>query len=196
MSDNVVMLPKTETLEPEGYLQPRKVRVHFRCGDCGHEWSRVYKSVPSRDPPCPNKTCSEASELATLRRENENLRRMLEEGRAPAQIGKNPTVKAVDTTAEIVMQDYGLTDLRDNVRQGESVAPKLPPQQQKQADSYFSPEAGRAAGMNKRQAELLKRRAIAGAFRNMAVAPTAIMPAGARAPGQPALVRVGTQPLK
>jgi hypothetical protein len=196
VSSNVVMLPGTELLEPEGYMQPRKVRVSFQCGDCGHEWSRVYKTVPAKDPPCPNKACSDASQLAQLRHENENLRRMLEEGRPPAQIGKNPTVKAVDTTAEIVMQDYGMTDLRDNIRQGESVAPKLPPAQQKAADTYFAPEAGRSAGMNKKQVDLLKRRAVAGAFRNMAVPPTAIMPPGSRDPGAPALVRVGSQPLK
>ena len=30
-----------------------------------------------------------------------------------------------------------MTDLKDNVRQGESVAPKLAPEQQRQADNYF-----------------------------------------------------------
>jgi hypothetical protein len=193
MNDVAMVAGATETLEPDGYLQPSRVRVTFECRKCGKQFSRVYKCVPAKDPKCPNKHCAEESRLAQLERENENLRRMLESGHAPAQIGKNVTVKAVDATAEIVMQDYGLTDLKDNVREGETVAPKLPGRQQQMADAYFSPaKAGRMAGLRTRQAELMKHAAISGAYRGMAVPPSAIDPKGR--PGQSALVSVGTRP--
>lgn len=57
--------------------------------------------------------------------------------RAPGIIGTNVHVKAIDETAKIVMEDYGHTDMRDDVRPGETMAPKLPPAQQAAADNYF-----------------------------------------------------------
>lgn len=46
--------------------------------------------------------------------------------------------KAVDITAETTMHNYGMTDLKDNVGMGETMAPSLRPDLQKQADSFFS----------------------------------------------------------
>lgn len=54
-----------------------------------------------------------------------------------SQTAKNQ-IKAIDTTADIVMQDYKLGDLKDRVHQGEAMAPKLAPNLQKQADSFFA----------------------------------------------------------
>ena len=190
MNDVAMIVGANERVEPESFMQPSRVRVFFQCRKCGHEFSRVYKATPVKDPKCPNRSCAEASELAQAKREIENLRRMLAEGKPPAQIGKNVTVKAVDATAEIVMEDYGLTNLRDNVREGENMAPKLPAPQQAAADSYFSPKkVGKAIGLDARKTALLQNAAINGAFRRMAVPPTAIAPK-AKA-GQPALVSVG-----
>lgn len=190
--NDVQMIPgMSEAVEPDGYLQPARTRVFFRCGKCGYDFNRVYKVVPSHDPACPNKRCAEDTRLAALERENENLRKMLEEGHAPAQIGKNVRVKAVDATADIVMSDYSMTDLKDGIRPGENMAPKLPPAAQAQADNYFASNPLRDSGVNKKQADMLRRRAIGGAFRNMAVAPTAIAPAAK--PGAPALVSVGSR---
>lgn len=68
----------------------------------------------------------------------------------PPPIQKAPSIggsnigKAVDATARMVMEDYGMTDLRDNVRQGEAMAPKLAPRLQEQADSFFSPKKNKA----------------------------------------------------
>ena len=70
--------------------------------------------------------------------------------KAPAAVGMSVGVKAIDETASIVMQDYGLTDMRSDVRQGESAAPKLPPVLQRQADNFFGGAGGKrqAGGFN------------------------------------------------
>jgi hypothetical protein len=173
--------------EPENFLMPRKYKIRYQCDLCGHQYSRTYKAIPIKDPPCPSKACVAKQQLIAAQREMENLRRMVAEGVAPAQTGANTRVKAVDETAKIVMEDYKMTDLKDNIRHGENVAPKLPPQQQTLADNYFNGKGLRAAGFSAKQAEALGRRAIAGAFRNQAVAPNAILPSE---------VRNGNSPLR
>lgn len=164
-----------EMQDSEDYLGPRMYRIRFCCDKCGHEWVRTLKAIPKKDPPCPNKHCGESERVAELQRQVENLTRMLEERKPPPQTGRNKRVKAIDTTAEIVMQDYQLTNLKDRAEPGESLAPKLPPEQQKQADSYFTGDALKSAGVNKKQMDLLGKRAIAGAFRNMAVPPSTVI---------------------
>jgi hypothetical protein len=158
----------------ESFLEPTKYKIRYQCELCGHEYSRTYKAVPIKDPPCPSKSCLAKQELASLKKQIENLQRMVEEGRGPGQIGDKVVVKAVDETARIVMEDYKMTDLKDNIRHGESVAPKLPGQQQTLADNYFGGGGLRAAGINSKQAEALGRRAIAGAFRNTSLNPGSI----------------------
>src|SRR5208282_837398 len=182
----------TETVTSAGvdsdqYLGPRMKRITFQCGKCGHKWIRTLKAEPRKDPPCPNRRCVETSRLADLERENENLRRMLEEGRGPATIGQNIRVKAVDETARIVMEDQHLTDLRDNVRMGETMAPKLPQAQQALADAMFSNKADaktpviasdgrRGLSIPSARLRAVGMRAIGGAYANNSVKPTAIIP--------------------
>lgn len=179
---------ESEWVDSEQYLGPRMKRITFQCSRCGHTWVRTLKAEPKRDPPCPNRRCEEIVEREQLKRENENLRRMLEEQRAPATIGQNVRVRAVDETARIVMEDQKLTDLRDNIREGETMAPKLPQAQQALADSMFSAKpdavmpvidsAGRR-GMTipAQRLRAVGMRAIGGAYRNNSVKPTAIIPA-------------------
>lgn len=181
-------------MEPEQYLGPKRYKYHYRCEACGHEYSKICTSVPKVDPKCPNKSCSDKAKLAEQEREIANLKRMLESGQAPVQIGHKTVVKAIDETASIVMQDYGLTNLRDNVGPGEAVAPKLPPAQQAAADGYFNGGAMKRSGITSAQANLLGRRAMAGAFRNMAVPPTVVRPQAQR--GESPLTRVGIEKLK
>ncbi len=126
-----------ETVPPDGYLQPTRYRTTCRCRRCGHVYSWTSKSPPKHDKPCPRVECSEMAQLQATLRETQNLVKMLMEQRAPAHIGESNIVKAVDATAEIVMKDYGMTNLQDNIRHGEAVAPKLPPVQQQAADAYF-----------------------------------------------------------
>lgn len=80
------------------------------------------------DPVCPNLECGAAQTPIGLD---------VAAGRAPG-IGGNPFVKSMDATANIVMKDYGMTDLA-SARVGESMAPQLPPHQQRRADAMFDP---------------------------------------------------------
>ena len=192
----------TEPVVSDNYFEPTMYRISYRCEKCGHTWIRTLKAVPKKDPPCPSAKCEERSRVQQLERENANLQRMLQDGAGPAHIGHKNVVKAVDATANMVMQDYGMTDLRDNLRPGDTMAPKLPGPQQAMADNYFGGQKtkgvnlmdGRAIEITKKQTDLLGRRAIAGAFRGMAVPPSIVTP-HARAGDSP-LVRVGTEQLQ
>lgn len=98
-------------------------------------------------------------------------------GEAPGIVGQKNVVKAIDMAAEIAMKDFGLTDLRDDCRQGESAAPKLPPAQQKMADTMFTPQKNPAfASKRGKQLELLGKRAIAGAFRGQSLDVKSVLP--------------------
>ena len=185
--------------EPGAYMPPTKYKITYSCAKCGQEFTKVHKTIPKHEPPCPNKACAEQAELVQLRREVANLTAMLESGEAPAQIGHRPRTKAIDMTAQVVMEDYGLTNLKDNIRHGEAMAPKLPPAQQAAADGYFGGQGLRTTNLvpgtptvevSAKQANLLGRRALAGAFKQMAVSPGAIAPRGAR-PGEASLHRTG-----
>lgn len=158
-----------------------KYQLTLRCKDwrCDH-FRKPYKrtvyvpdgeSVEDQpDPPCPK--CSkkskrqDADEMAMPPLPHMGLD--LEIGTAPGIIGANTSVKAIDMTADIVMQDYKMTDLKSDVRQGEAMVAPLAPGLQKAADNFFNP----GAGGNKRQrimAQRLGQRAIKGAFRNTAL---------------------------
>lgn len=171
-----------EVGEPEGFLQPKRYRASYSCSECGNKWkSKWAKSIPPDTQPCPSVRCAVARETAALAQQVANLTRMLQEQRAPAQVGANIRVQAVDRTAEIVMQDNRLTDLRDNIRQGEIMAPKLPPPMQKAADNFFGGPRGaigvsQPVTMAQKKMQALGARAIRGAFRNASVAPNLVLP--------------------
>jgi hypothetical protein len=114
-------------IESDTFLEPTKYKIRYQCDLCGHNYTRTYKVIPKVDPACPSKACQTKQQLAAMKKEMENLKRMVEAGAAPAQTGGNVRVQAVDETAKIVMEDYQMSDLRDGIRPGESVAPKLPP---------------------------------------------------------------------
>jgi len=177
----------------DSFLEPTKYKIRYQCELCGHEYSRTYKAVPIKDPPCPSKACLATQELESLKKQVANLQRMVEEGQGPGQIGNKTVVKAVDETARIVMEDYKMTDLKDNIRQGEAVAPKLPGQQQSMADNYFGGGSLRSAGISAKQADLLGRRAISGAFRSAALNPSSIQLPEVRN-GQSALRMMRSEP--
>ena len=188
------------TVEPEGYLQPKRYKTTCRCNACGHVYSWISKAPPKHDKPCPRPECSQVALLQAQLREQANLIRMLQEQRPPAHIGEKTIVKAIDTTAEVVMKDYGLTDLKDNIRHGDSMAPKLSPHQQRAADSYFggsdtsvvlSPSDQKKASLRRKQLERLGRQAMAGAFPT--VNPQELM--GGRR-GSPILHSVGVEKIQ
>jgi len=118
-------------------MEPDRYRVKCRCLRCGHNYSRIYKVVPKIDPPCPKKACKEAIAAEQQEKETSHVEAMLETGETPGHIGNNVKVKAVDATAEIVMQDYGMTDLKDNMRAGDAMTPKLTIRQQKMSEGFW-----------------------------------------------------------
>ena len=176
----------SELMEPDGYLQPRGYKITAHCHRCGNDFSWTAKNMAGKDRPCPRKACREAVFQEAVLKEARNLAKILEEQRPPGHIGDKPVVRAIDETARIVMEDHHLTDLRDNIRPGESMAPKLPGDQQEKADNFFNSNALASKGLPSRAATLLGRRAIAGAFRATAVNPSDLLRAqpGERAPIQ------------
>lgn len=137
--------------------------VHvFHCRRCGHKWKVIAKGMDIAEPPCPNLACGEVQTIRPFNPEG-----------APA-IGGSTIVKAVDFTADLTMQQYGLTDLKDNVREGDTLVPTLPPTLQKQKDDFFNPKV--TVGPKHMQASRLMSRAISGAYRGAAVNPKELLP--------------------
>ena len=137
-----------EAAEPEeGYLKPTRRRLVLRCLRCGEIYrSKPFAVMPKQDPPCPKRKCVIDREVEERLAKDERFQKMMAEERAPGHIGANNMVKAVDFTATTVMQDYGLTDLKSSIREGESMAPKLPPHQQSRADAMFAGPQRASAG--------------------------------------------------
>jgi hypothetical protein len=165
-----------EVIDSSSFLEARKYRVTFTCERCGHVWKRTFKSIPKFDPDCPNRSCAEKAEIAELKRQNANLQAMIASGVAPGHIGDKPIVKAVDKTAEIVMKDHAMTNLKDNLREGDTMAPPLAPHLQRQADNMFNGKAMESVGMSARRMNVLAARAIGGAYKGRAVAPNQVLP--------------------
>lgn len=197
-----------DVLEPDGYLQPKRYKMNYRCDLCGTEYHRICKAPPKKAPECPNKGCSDKARIAEMEKQIANLTKMLESGVAPAQIGHKTVVKAIDETAKVVMEDFGMSNLKDHIRTGETMAPSLPVAQQKLADNYFG-AAGKGFeahqipsitnqqathGISAAQMNRIGQRAIAGAFRNMATTPGNTKLKGQA--GESPLVRVGTEKLR
>jgi hypothetical protein len=116
------------------------------------EDAETLERVP--DPPCPQ--CKKA----------QRVRRAKFDGTAPA-IGGSIVVRAVDQTAQIVMEDHHMTDLRSDVREGETMAPKLAPRLQAMADNMFARPKQRgnpAAGIFGLSPQAVMRAAVSGRF--------------------------------
>ena len=152
---------------------------YHRTVDVDEEAGESIADVPN--PPCP--LCKkmikvrEQEVMGTAPIPIREPDEWLPEGKAPATIGRNNMVKAVDLAADIAMKDYGLTDLRSDARPGETMAPKLPIQQQKLADNFFNPGANPAFGSRRaKQMQMLGKKAIAGAFRASALDVKQVLP--------------------
>jgi hypothetical protein len=172
--------------DPSKVFEPRKYKIRYRCVRCGHLYHQIASSLQIPDKPCPKKACREAILEEEIMRRAENLAAVLAAKSFPGIVGDKPIVKAIDTTAQVVMEDYGMTDLKDNLRPGDSMAPKLPPEQQKKVDNFFSGGAKKNTQAARRMTAL-GQRAIAGSFKNAAVTPNEVFRAP---PGQPAFRKV------
>jgi hypothetical protein len=112
-----------------------KYIITMKCRGCGHKWKRKTHNPESADPPCPNLDCGLGQDPIGMD---------LTWNKAPAAIGGSNTVKAIDETARIVMEDQGFTNLRDDVRQGETMEPAIPAAARAAADAFFGGgESGR-----------------------------------------------------
>lgn len=126
------------------HLQPRKFDIRCKCLNCGNIYTkrvgeRVHMEIVTGkrlDPPCPRKACKEKARAAEIERMALNMAKVITEGKGPGQVGSNFS-KAADITANMVMSEYKLTNLRDDNRPGESSTPKLPAPQQERADAFF-----------------------------------------------------------
>lgn len=111
-----------------------RFKITCRCNDCGNKFHHMAASPAVADPPCPK--CNSTNELRGLD---------LTTGKAPS-VGGNLAVKAMDITADIVMQDHGLTDLKSDGRQGATMAPPIRADLQQAADNMFTGKLGPGAG--------------------------------------------------
>lgn len=139
----------------------RKYQFKFYCRDCGHHWKRTIATetpLDVRTPKCPK--------CRALTKERDGLADIIASGRAPSIGGGNVQNKAMDMAAEMVMQDYGLTDVKTptEIRQGEAQTPKLPHHLQRQADSFFSPKKALAGTGLDRMAPLIAKGALSGSI--------------------------------
>jgi hypothetical protein len=177
-----------EIEQPEGFMEPKVYVVTLECPRCEKPYKWRTKNLGAREPECPKRACIAAKIREESAREIFNLKKMIEERLAPGHIGENVMVKAIDKTADIVMTDNNLTNLNDNLRPGDTMAPKLPGPMQAAADGFFGGQNMKARGHRARQIEAMGKRAMAGAYRGMAVTPGQLMPEGAK--GMPGLTQV------
>lgn len=108
-----------------------KYRITFRCGGCGETYKKLMahrESVP-RKCPCCGKSYK-----------NNGLDEIIASGKSPAMVKEHSIGKAMDATAKMVMEDYGMTDMKDNFRLGETLVPGQTPEQKQLADAMFGGE--------------------------------------------------------
>jgi hypothetical protein len=156
------------------------------------ETEEELDGVPN--PPCPK--CAkkprrtDVMQQATPPIPHDGLDGIIEQQRAPGINGQNAMVSAIDKTAEIVMADHHLTNLKDNIRQGDIMAPALRPDLQKKADGFW----GTGTVKNRRQQAQMQnmmRRAIGGAYRASALDVKSVLP-----DARVALRKVGVEPAR
>lgn len=143
------------------YESVQRYEFKWRCKHCDHTWKRtIATDDPGSidNPPCPS--CKKE------RKRNEHFTPFDPAGGKAPAFASNVKNKALDATAEIIMAEHQMTDIRSptDIRQGESAAPKIPPKLQQLADNMFNPQKQLTSVGMGRQAGLIARSAMAGAF--------------------------------
>lgn len=137
-------------------VERTKYRMTFKCS-CGNIFRKITTDPDLMAPPCPK--CKQSHKKTKFVRTGdgpisdsdlfaEKVARKLREtpewqqqymakALAPTTVESRNLNKCVDKTADIVMHDYKMTNLKDNVRPGETMAPKLAPNLQSAADGMF-----------------------------------------------------------
>lgn len=133
----------------------------YRCSDCGARFSIITEARPSNKARCPScpmckngnesarKTISKSNVVHSKAKSEKNIRDINESRRTPSVIGSNNHNKAIDATAQIVMQDYGMTDINlgSNLRDGDSCVPKLNHELEQKVDQVFAQQPNKVMGM-------------------------------------------------
>jgi hypothetical protein len=182
------------------YLEPEEHDVTCECLRCGHQYTYRVKKLTAKDRPCPRKACKAAALEEEIERRARNMAQIIEERRPPGIIGDKPIVKAIDTTAQIVMEDNNLTDLNDNMREGDSAVPRQSTRKQAEIDNFFNPKGAMDAFRGRGAPGVPASGSVASSLNRMvknsilqerAVIPTVINGNG-RQPGEPALTLART----
>lgn len=128
--------------------------AHYSCSECKYKFSVISESNPKGAgcPGCPK--CKEDSaaksvsvtkgRMKTQKQMTENNTAMIVSGQGAYISGKSKAFKAHEATMEMVMQDYGLTDINDKPNEGENCVPKLPAHLEKQVNDGFGASFGEA----------------------------------------------------
>lgn len=111
----------------ESEVKPEPFRIApnviYRCNAC-HSLTKIHEEVGDKSlTTCPACDADGLRYVGHISRDTSTAARTQN--------------KAIDMTADIVMQDHKLTNLQDSSRVGESMAPKIEPRLQAQADSFF-----------------------------------------------------------
>ena len=93
----------------------------YLCGECGTKFDKLHFDRSEPPPECPGCQAIEAKQVP-----------------AGFAIGGNTHSKALDLTQDIVEKDFGMTDLRDNVKEGE-IAAVLPKQLTPAVNNFWKP---------------------------------------------------------
>lgn len=152
-------------------IEKQRFRMTFKCGQCGNVFRRVSSNPDLKKSPCPE--CRKAERITRFVRSNDgpvSQEDLLERDwdqqpyvRPPKSAeASTHTIRAIDETAKIVMEDHHMGDLKDSVRVGESMAPRLAPHLQQRADAMFS--GGNVKRMIPNAAKIA-RTAMAGGYR-------------------------------
>lgn len=150
-------------------VEKKKYRATFKCGDCSNVFRKITSNPNLLMAPCPE--CKKKNRITKFLRAGDGqvTKADLEPGPVyapspgPAIIGSN-AARAIDATANIVMEDYKMTDMTDRCRPGENMAPKIRPDLQKQADGFFGPK--KKGGTIPFDPKRLAQRAMAGQLRD------------------------------
>lgn len=128
--------------------------AQYACSTCSYVFSVVSEVKPKgRCPGCPK--CKENAaakgvnvtkgRLKTRKKLQENSEDMIASKKTASIGGKSRAYKAHDATMQMVMEDYGLTDINDRPYEGENCVPKLPPHLEKQVNDGFGASFGDTA---------------------------------------------------
>lgn len=145
-------------------MEYRYRKTSYRCSECKTCFDKIRKfsvdkyphgtdlPMPTKDPECPE--CKKVKRVSFKNSVTDDTHKHINPANPEASfvggtpdnpqksfnMGKSNFTKSMDATAEIVMKDYNLTNLQDNLRAGDSMAPKLTPELERKVDEVFKPQ--------------------------------------------------------